>query len=354
MPSFRVARRTALALAAALLATACGDADDEGSASGDHLTVVMWGGEDQLLTVDSLVQPWADEQGIEVRQDSPSDYAQFRAQVESGSVDWGVVEVEPNFAVTACENGWAVELDPDLVDVSAVDEQFVTDCAVPVLEYAFTIAHNTDAFPEGEHPTSWEEFFDTENFPGQRGFWRYATGAMFEAALLADGVPAEDLYPLDIDRAFAKLDTIKEDIVFYDTGEEQVQLVASGEVPLIQAWNGRIFEAAQSGQPVANEWNEHLLSYDQMVIPRGYENEPLAQEWMNWLLNSPEAQADYSNASAYGPVTDAAMEFVDDDVAVELPTHPDNASQRSVVVDYAYWAEHHEAVSERMNEWMAG
>lgn len=338
----------ALALSSLLLA-GCG-----GGAAVDEksLTVVMWGGDDQQTTVETLVQPWAQQNGVTISQDSPTDYAKFRAQVESGKVAWGAVEVEPFFAVQACQQGWAVELDQ--VDTSAIEDEFVGDCAVPILEYAFTIAYNTETYSAENHPTTWAEFFDVEQFPGKRGFWKYATGAMLEAALLADGVPPDELYPLDIDRALRKLDTIKDHIVFYETGEQQVQLVSSGEVPLIQAWNGRIFEAAQAGRPVANEWNEHFLSYDQLVIPAGYPNADLAQQWLDWFLNHPEAQADYANASAYAPVNAAAMEHVEPDVAEELPTHPDNEKKRAAVIDYGYWADHYDEVTNRLNEWMAG
>lgn len=170
-----------------------------GAAGGgeDQLTVVMWGGQDQKTHVKEAVQPWGDEAGVTIKQDSPSDYAKFRAQVESGKVSWDVVEVEPNFAHTACENGWAEKIDTSVVDTSALKPEEVSDCAIPVLEYAFTIGYNTEKFPDA-HPTTWAEFFDTKKFPGKRGFWKYATGAIFEAALLADGVAAEDLYPLDI------------------------------------------------------------------------------------------------------------------------------------------------------------
>jgi spermidine/putrescine-binding protein len=106
--------------------------------------------------------------------------------------------VEPNFAITACDKGWAEKLDLAAIDTDRLKPEMVTDCAIPVLEYAFTIGYNTEVFAD-DHPTSWAEFFDTEKFPGKRGFWKYATGAMFEAALLADGVAPEDLYPLDID-----------------------------------------------------------------------------------------------------------------------------------------------------------
>jgi len=226
----------------------------------------------------------------------------------------------------------------------------VTDCAIPVLEYAFTIGYNTDTFAKA-HPTTWAEFFDTKRFPGKRGFWKYATGAIFEAALLADGVQPDALYPLDIDRAFKKLDTIKDDIVFYETGEQQQQLVASGEAPLVQAWNGRIYSAAKEGQPVANEWNQHLLSYDQLVIPKGAKNAANAQKWMKWYVEHPEAQAGYSNATAYGPITQAALEYVKPDVLAELPTSPENAPKRAAIIDYAWWADNYDAVSERLNEW---
>ncbi|WP_219417651.1 ABC transporter substrate-binding protein [Pseudonocardia nigra] len=347
----RVATAAAAASAVTLLA-ACGGAAAEGD-GGKELTVVMWGGADQETPVSAGVQPWADAAGVTVKQDSPSDYAKFRAQVESGRVAWDVVEVEPNFAHTACTNGWAVKLDATTVDTSLVDPETVGECGAPLLEYAFTIGYNTEAFSVENHPRTWAEFFDTEQFPGKRGFWKYATGAMFEAALLADGVAPGELYPLDIDRAFRKLDTIKDEIVFYETGEQQQQLVASGEVPLIQAWNGRIFSAAQEGQPVANEWNEHLLSYDQVVIPNGSPNADLAQEWIAWYLENPKAQADYANAVAYGPVNDAALEFVEPDVLEELPGAPENAAKRAAVIDYGYWAEHYDAVSERLNEWAA-
>jgi putative spermidine/putrescine transport system substrate-binding protein len=313
---------------------------------------VEWGGQDQKTHVKSGVEPWGKEEGVTIKQDSPTDYAKFRAQVESGKVSWDVVEVEPNFAHTACDKGWAVKLDKSVVDTSALNPEEVSDCAIPVLEYAFTIGYNTKKFPKA-HPTTWAEFFNTKRFPGKRGFWKYATGAIFEAALLADGVKPADLYPLDIDRAFKKLDTIKDDIVFYETGEQQQQLVASGEAPLVQAWNGRIYAAAKEGQPVANEWNQHLLSYDNLVIPKGARNAANAQKWMDWYIKHPEAQAAYTNATAYGPITKDALDHVKPEVLAELPTSPENAAKRAAIIDYSYWAEHYDEVSERLNEWAA-
>lgn len=342
---------SAVGLAATL--SSCGGSRSD--ASGSSLTVTMWGGAAQTAHVDSYFTPWAKAKGVTIKQDSPTDYAKIKAQVEAGKVSWGPTEVEPNFANTACEAGLLEKLPQDILDkakATGVADDQVGPCAIPILQYSFTIAYNSKAF-SGAHPTTWAEFFDTKTFPGKRGFWKYATGGMFEAALLADGVEPDKLYPLDIDRAFKKLDSIKRDIVFFDTGDQMTQMLASGEAPLVQAWSGRIFQAQQAGEKVANEWNDNLVSYDQIVVPKGYANKALAFEWMRWFLDNPKAQAADAEASIYGTASDKALEFVPQDIRKELPGFPANAERSARLVDYGYWAENYDGVTERLNAWIA-
>ncbi|MHA3683022.1 ABC transporter substrate-binding protein [Leucobacter sp. HY1908] len=349
------ARGAVAAVAIAGLAlTGCagggGGGNDEKS-----LAVTMWGGGAQDAHVSTVIEPWAQENGVTIRQDSPTDYAKIDAMVEAGKVSWGIVETEPNYTDTACEAGTLTKLSDAVFDAAKeaeVSDEFLSECGIPILQYAFTIAYNTDKFADA-HPTTWAEFFDTEKFPGKRGFWKYATGGIFEAALLADGVAPADLYPLDLDRAFAKLDTIKDDIVWYDTGDQQVQLVASGEAPLVQAWNGRITQAAADGQPVANEFGENLTTYEHVVIPKGYPNTELAEEWMVWFLSNPEAQGNQAVESGYGPASPLALEFVPEDVQAELAGSETVNSQAAATMDYGYWADNYGPVTERFNVWMA-
>ena len=340
---------------ASLALTGCaGGAAEEGS--DQTLTMVDWGGETQRVAMEQLYQPWAQENGVTMKEDSPTDYAKLDAMVQAGKVTWGTVEVEPNFQETACAAGTLTKLNEAVqqaAEKNNVDPVMMGDCGIPILQYSFTIGYNTDKFADA-HPTTWAEFFDTEKFPGKRGFWKYATGGIFEAALLADGVAPADLYPLDLDRAFKKLDTIKNDIVWYDTGDQQTQLVASGEAPLVQAWNGRIFKAQASGEPVANEYGEALGTYEQIVIPSGYPNAELAQEWMQWVLSTPAAQAEYSKQTGYGPVTPAALDLLSPEAQKELPNSKENQAKMATMIDYGYWAEHYSEVTERMNVWMAG
>ena len=340
----------------ALALASCAGGGGAAEASGEPtLTHVEWGGVSQQISTETLFEPFAAERGINLAEDQPTDYAKLDAMVDAGKVSWGIVEVEPNYAETACADGKLTKIS-DAVKQAAedngVDPALMGECAIPIMEYAFTIGYNTDKFADA-HPETWAEFFDTDKFPGKRGFWKYPTGGIFEAALIADGVKAENLYPLDLDRAFKKLDTIKEDIVWYDTGDQQTQLVASGEAPLVQAWNGRIFQAQESGQPVANEYGENLGTYEQMVIPNGYPETELAEEWMIWMLSSPEAQAEYSKRSSYGPVSAATFDLLSEAEQAELSNSVENSAKMAALMDYSYWAENYAEVSERMNVWMS-
>ncbi|QKW35576.1 ABC transporter substrate-binding protein [Actinomadura sp. NAK00032] len=350
----KTTRLLAIASAAGLAValSACGGGS---GASDSSLTVTMWGGAAQKAHVDSYFTPWAKTKGVTIKQDSPTDYAKIKAQVEAGKVTSGPTEVEPNFANTACEGGLLEKLPQDILDkakATGVAESQLGPCAIPILQYSFTIAYNSKTF-SGAHPTTWAEFFDTRRFPGKRGFWKYATGGMFEAALLADGVKPDRLYPLDIDRAFRKLESIKKDIVFFDTGDQMTQMLASGEAPLVQAWSGRIFQAQQAGEKVANEWRQNLVSYDQIVVPKGYPNKDLAFEWMRWFLDNPKAQAADAEASIYGPASEKALELVPENIRKELPGFPANAESSAGLVDYAYWAKNYDGVTERLNAWIA-
>ncbi|MFX7784760.1 extracellular solute-binding protein, partial [Acinetobacter baumannii] len=72
-----------------------------------------------------------------------------------------------------------------------------------------------------------------------------------EAALIADGVPMDQLYPLDLDRAFKKLDQIKSHIsLWWTTGAQSVDVIASGEVDMGVAWDSRVSASRLAGQPV--------------------------------------------------------------------------------------------------------
>lgn len=329
------------------LAACSGGSSDDGKS----LTVVSYGGAPQKKHFAAWFDGWADDNDVTIRQDSPTDYAKLKAQVDSGKVSWDLVHVEPNFAETACAAGLLEKIETSSVDLAGVDADQVTDCGVPTIQYSYGIAYNTEAFPD-DHPTTWAEFFDTDKVPGKRALFRYASGGLFEAALLADGVAAEDLYPLDIDRALRKLDTIKDDIVWFDTGDQQEELLATGEASLAIGWSGRIEGGAASGKPFGFEWNQNLGSYDTWVIPKGSPNRDLAEQAVLDLLVDVDAEADAIEAYYYGPANDGALAKVSEETRDKLPNA--HVDERAVLMDYGYWAENFDAVSEKLNTWLAG
>ena len=73
-----------------------------------------------------------------------------------------------------------------------------------------------------------------------------------------------------IARAFAKLDTIKEDVVGWEVGAQLPQLLADGEVVFSTAWNGRVFNAKNAeGQAFEMVWDGQIYDLDLWVIPKG-------------------------------------------------------------------------------------
>ena len=114
------------------------------------------------------------------------------------------------------------------------------------------LGYNTDK-TTGQVPEGWADFFDTTKIPGKRGVWDYSEGGMFEFALMADGVAPRDLYPLDLPRATKKLDTIKDDIVFWNSGAESQELIGSGEVAMSMIWNGRGLERQEHRQEAGRD-----------------------------------------------------------------------------------------------------
>ena len=141
---------------------------------------------------------------------------------------------------------WDVSMvTPDHVDRLTAEKNYLADCALDLdaanfvegsvqpnwlgfSVFGIAMAFRTDTFA-GKSPTSWADFWNVDEFPGRRGLYRSPWGVL-ECALLADGVPLTELYPLDVDRAFAKLDEIREHVaVWWTSGAQNTQVLQSGE-----------------------------------------------------------------------------------------------------------------------------
>ncbi|RVJ35294.1 extracellular solute-binding protein, partial [Sinorhizobium medicae] len=180
-------------------------------------------------------------------------------------------------------------------------------------------------------------------------FYKWSAPGVIEAALLADGVPADKLYPLDLDRAFKKLDTIKGDIIWWSGGAQSQQLLASAEAPFGSLWNGRMTALAQTGVGIETSWEQNITAADSLVVPKGAKNKEAAMQFIA-LATSAEAQAELANLTGYAPINLDSPELMDADLAKTLP---DAQTASQVNADMNYWAENRDAIGERWYAWQA-
>ena len=315
------------------------------AAKADEMAFTSWGGTTQEAQTKSWAAPFEASSGIKVLQDGPTDYGKLKAMVDAGNVTWDVVDVEMDFAIKAAKDGLLEPIDYAVVPKADLDPRFSNEHAVGSFYYSFVLAWNKGAVP-GE-PAGWADMFDTKKFPGKRTFYKWSAPGVIEIALLADGVPADKLYPLDLDRAFKKLDTIKSDIVWWGGGAESQQLIASGEAAFGQLWNGRVFALQQDGTDVGVAWNQNLTAADVLVVPKGAKNKASAMKFLA-AATSPTGQAKFAEASGYAPINTKAKAEMPADAVKALP---DAHVEGQINLDMNYLAEHSDEIATRWYAW---
>jgi putative spermidine/putrescine transport system substrate-binding protein len=240
----------------------------QGKYTGQKVVFASWGGIYQEASKKGYCDSFAAKTGATVIQDGPVDYAKLRTMIQNGSPTWDVVDVTIDFLYNAAKDGLFEKIDTSIVDTKLLPAKYVHEYGIANIVWSYNIAYSTQAFPNGKHPKTWAEFFDVARFPGRRAF-RDRVNPMLEIALLADGVPFDKLYPLDVDRALRKLDPIKKNAVWWTTNSQSQQLMIDGECVLGILNNGRIYDAVQKGAKIGIEWAQNLQSVDYLVVPKG-------------------------------------------------------------------------------------
>jgi len=323
-----------------------GDACDPPRQDGTTLTFVAQGGSYQDALKNAWQEPYTERTGVQFVNDEQSSNATLRAQVESGQVTWDVVDVGSDFGLDAHQD-LLEPLDYGLIPRDEMNPDLdPTDYRVPVMTYGVVLAYNTDA-TGGQVPAGCADFFDSAKIPGKRGAWDYPASGMFEMALMADGVAPVDLYPLDLERATAKLDTIKDDIVFWTSGAESRELIGSGEVAMSMMWNGRTWGAIhEDNRPVDIQWNQQILTADYFVVPKGAPNRDAAMRFIAWSVCA-ENNGALSTYISYGPSN--VNSEPDPDMVDDLPVS--HVDENTAYFDDAYLVDNFEALDAAWQEW---
>jgi putative spermidine/putrescine transport system substrate-binding protein len=345
---FNVTRRNFLAGSAATLALPM--INRRAFAETSSITVADPGGPFAIGYRKAFYDPFTAETGIEVvsvaRDAEPT--AQFKSIVETGSYIWDVC--------TLTLSARLILEQQDLLDPIDVDPALTADFMPEAVKpnwlgtdvYATVFGFRTDAIEKA--PSNWAEFWDVEAFPGRRSLRKNPIDTL-EQALMADGVAPADLYPLDVDRAFAKLDQIKDQITVWWTGGAQTsQLLQSGEVDLISGWNARLQSAIDSGAPAEIVWSQGLYSIEGWGLPKGGPKADAARQFVAFCAR-PEQQAKFTDDLSYGPTNLKAYSYIDPQRAKVLTTAPENLAGMRVA-DEAWWQQNRAEMTERFNLWL--
>ncbi|MGH6946393.1 MAG: ABC transporter substrate-binding protein [Kiloniellales bacterium] len=321
------------------------------------LTVVSWGGAYQDAQKKVYFEPFRAATGSQMIDESwDGGIGTIRAKVEGGTDSgWDVVQVESEELAVGCDEGLYLPIDWSKVGgKDAYIESAISDCGVGAIVWNFVLAYDRDKLSEG--PAGWADFFDTAKFPGKRALRQGPKGNL-EIALMADGVPPQEVYEVlatdeGVDRAFDKLATIKNDLIWWKAGAQAPQLLASGEVVLTSAYNGRIDAANMNDRRnFGIQWNGSLFTLDSWVILKTSPNVEAAYQFLDFA-GKPENQAKLPEAIAYGVTNKEATKMIDPKRLMDLPTAPDNM-EAAIHISDAFWIENIDRLNERFNNWAA-
>lgn len=321
------------------------------------LTVVSWGGAYQEAQREVFFRPWAAARGqrlLEETWDGGIDV--LRTRIRAGTNTWDLVQVEGEELLLGCAEGLFETLDPEEVGGrDAYVTSAVHECGVGAITYAFVLSW--DRARLAAPPAGWADLFDTRRIPGRRAL-RRGPKATLEIALLADGVPPADVYralgtEAGVARAFARLDAIRDALVWWERGSQPVQWLASGEVALAAAYNGRIAAAnALDGRDLGIVWRQHLSAMDSWVIMRGSPNRAQAVDFLRFA-GQPEVQAALPRRIPYGVTARGADERLPREVLLRLPTAPAHA-EGALRIDDRFWLDNIDRLGRRFDAWVGG
>lgn len=324
----------------------------------DHVTVATWSGFYSAAQEAAVFKPFTRETGVGVRiHYHNGDFSEDGFLSRSSKNPADVVDVERADLTHGCANGLFQKIDAAELLGNGILDDFIEGtlhpCGVGAMIWSQAVAYDTTTFAKFP-PKTLRDFFDLENFPGKRGMFAGAEGTL-ELALMADGIPNQDVYdvlrrPGGIERALAKLDTIKSDLVFWRSGEGAEKLLNEGLVTMTTAYAGRFLRPRQGARrPVTLLWDHQLWRATYWAIPTSSNKIGNAQRFISFATDA-NRLAELSIRLWFGPARRSGMDAVPQNVRAELPTAR-SKFRTALAVDTAFWAEFGPKVEAAFQRW---
>ncbi|MDD1015600.1 ABC transporter substrate-binding protein [Pseudomonas rubra] len=337
-----------LSFSACLLALSIGSAQ-----AAPDMVVVAYGGAGQKAQDAAIFKPFSAQDGSKmIQSEYNGEMARIKVMVDTGNVDWDLVQIEGPDLMRGCDEGMYERLDWTQLGRA---EQLIPDaaqaCGSAVLVWSVAIAYDRNKLAQA--PTSWADFWDVKKIPGKRGLRKRAVYNL-EFALMADGVKVEDVYkvlatPAGVDRAFNKLSELKPCIQWWEAGAQPAQWLSAGDVVMTSTYSGRVAVAAQEGSPLALVWPGSLYGMDYWAIIKGSRHVDQAKRLIAFA-NQPDTQVRYVKQIPYGPTNTQAAAALDPKLASWVPTSKQNL-EGALSMNVEFWVDHGDELEERFNAW---
>jgi len=326
------------------------------AAQADDLVIATTGGLMRNTMEEFFYVPFTDKTGIEVIPfdiEVPDQWARAEGMVRTGNVEFDIVTATG----------------PDLVGKADMLLDIPCDSMENVKEYALpgacqpkgvarttggmVLTYDKESFG-GKEPKTWADFWDVEAFPGPRGLpdtgdrdWWLPT-----VALLADGVKREDLFPLDLDRAYKKLDEIRPHIaVWWKTGNQVQQILRDKEVVMAMSYSGRALKVIQDGAPFAMAWDGAIRDTGYFAILAKAPNTGGALDFINFFYGDAKGHPGFIKAVGYATSSTIGLSQLPEDQQKLYATYPANY-ELLVDPDFEWIGEHRDELRERWTNWL--
>jgi putative spermidine/putrescine transport system substrate-binding protein len=333
------------------------------AASAQDLTLTSWSGPYMRSQMLAFVRPFEETTGRKVNVEFYNGgLEEVRRQVRSANVKWDVVDFLEEDLIQACAEGLLAPIDPAALapgaDGTPPEEDFIDNglrpCGVGTMAWATAIGYRPGAFA-GDQPQTLADFFDVERFPGDRGLQRDARIIM-EWALLVDGVPAEEVYttlatPEGVARALAVMNPIKPFLVWWEEGNQPIDMLNDGRVAMTSIWGGEMTDAIlRQGHDITPIWDGLVLKLDHFGVLKDSPNQETALEFIRFATTSRQL-AEQVKHIYHSPARQSSMALIDEKIKAYLPTTPEHM-QTAVENEAEFWAENYGRLQQRFEEWL--
>ena len=273
------------------------------------------------------------------------------AMAQSGRVEWDIIS--PQFYELKKLSPYLADLG-DCSSLPNVQKLGVSDiCGRYGVQYLLggvLLAFNASEFRD-KKPSSWADFWNVKDFPGQRSLPSYGNpwNNTLLFALLADGVEPSKLFPLDLDRAFRKLDQIRPNIaVWWKTGTQSQDLIRSGEVSMLPMWSGVAVASKRAGMPVDWTLNQMIADRGSFAILRNGPHPNAARAFIDFYMTNPENHVRFAHEMGYLTTNAESRKLLSPQERSELVPNDE-----LVQIDGDWVENNSRSTLERWNNWIA-